>query len=136
MIDFYTIHSDEMQSFALELKAINDSDPDHTFLYAVKEDALYEFDGVNAKAQRKITEHPILSDSTFFRDTQVFDWVSWNHAMFDCDICIFAGEVYDETDRLYAELYLFYSEDEPVAGEYRTVEQLAENWYFYYEFRE
>ena len=136
MLAFFRDHQEEMERFALGLKALNESDPVYHYLYAVKENVLYAFDGVHINAQEKIMKHPLLLDAAFFKETQAFEWVSWSTIRFHCSICCFVGEVYDETGRLYVEIFIFYSEEEPVTDEYDYVEPLAENWYFYVEYRE
>ena len=136
MISFFSLHRDEMQALALQIKGLNDNNPDYHYLYSVKENALIQFDGVHIQAQGKVTEHPILSDAAFFKETQAFDWVSWLDIYLDCYGCFFTGEVYDESGALYAELFVFYTEDTPVTDEYTLVEPLAENWYFYCEYKE
>ena len=135
MVSFFQEHQTEMQAFALQMEELNDSDPIYDYRYAVKENALIQFDGEHIKAQGKITKHPLLSDAAFFRETMAFEWVEWLTVLFDCSGCFFAGYVYDENDTLYAELYVFYTEDEPVTDEYTIVEELAENWYYYCEYR-
>ena len=136
MTAFFQLHQEEMAQFAFHLKAVGDQDPEHTYLFAVKESALYRFDGVHIKAQEKITEHPILSEAAFFGHDESFDWVAWSSNWFEREACTFVGEVYDEHGRLYAELFLFYSEEKPVTNEYQPVESLGGNWYFYVEYRE
>ena len=136
MIAFFQLHQEEMEQFAFHLKSVEDQDPEHTYLFAVKESALYRFDGVHIKAQEKITEHPILSEAAFFGHDESFDWVAWSSNWFEREACTFVGEVYDEHGRLYAELFLFYSEEKPVTNEYQPVESLDGNWYFYVEYRE
>ena len=136
MIAFFQVHQEEMEQFAFHMKAMEDQDPEHTYLFAVKESALYRFDGVHIKAQKKITEHPILSEAAFFGHDESFDWVAWSSNWFEREACTFVGEVYDEHGRLYAELFLFYSEEKPVTNEYQPVESLGGNWYFYVEYRE
>ena len=136
MIAFFQQHQEEMEQFAFHMKAMEDQDPEHTYLFAVKESALYRFDGVHIKAQEKITEHPILSEAAFFGHDESFDWVAWSSNWFEREACTFVGEVYDEHGRLYAELFLFYSEEKPVTNEYQPVESLGGNWYFYVEYRE
>ena len=136
MIAFFQLHQEEMEQFAFHLKSVEDQDPEHTYLFAIKENALYLFDGVHIKAQEKITEHPILSEAAFFGHDESFDWVAWSSNWFEREACTFVGEVYDEHDRLYAELFLFYSEEKPVTNEYQPVESLGGNWYFYVEYRE
>ena len=136
MIAFFQRHQEEMEQFAFHMKAMEDQDPEHTYLFAVKESALYRFDGVHIKAQEKITEHPILSEAAFFGHDESFDWVAWRSNWFEREACTFVGEVYDEHGRLYAELFLFYSEEKPVTNEYQPVESLGGNWYFYVEYRE
>ena len=136
MIAFFQVHQEEMEQFAFHMKAMEDQDPEHTYLFAVKESALYRFDGVHIKAQKKITEHPILSEAAFFGHDESFDWVAWSSNWFEREACTFVGEVYDEHGRLYAELFLFYSEEKPVTNEYQPVESLDGNWYFYVEYRE
>ena len=136
MIAFFQLHQEEMEQFAFHMKAMEDQDPEHTYLFAVKESALYRFDGVHIKAQEKITEHPILSEAAFFGHDESFDWVAWSSNWFEREACTFVGEVYDEHGRLYAELFLFYSEEKPVTNEYQPVESLGGNWYFYVEYRE
>lgn len=136
MIAFFQLHQEEMTQFAFHLKAVGDQDPEHTYLFAVKESALYRFDGVHIKAQEKITEHPILSEAAFFGHDESFDWVAWSSNWFEREACTFVGEVYDEHGRLYAELFLFYSEEKPVTNEYQPVESLGGNWFFYVEYRE
>ena len=56
--------------------------------------------------------------------------------VFGLSACLFAGEVYDEGGSLYAELYLFYCEEEPVTDAYQVVEKLGPNWYFHCMYRE
>lgn len=136
MTAFFQQHQEEMEQFAFHMKAMEDQDPEHTYLFAVKESALYRFDGVHIKAQEKITEHPILSEAAFFGHDESFDWVAWSSNWFEREACTFVGEVYDEHGRLYAELFLFYSEEKPVTNEYQPVESLGGNWYFYVEYRE
>ena len=136
MIAFFQQHQEEMEQFAFHMKAMENQDPEHTYLFAVKESALYRFDGVHIKAQEKITEHPILSEAAFFGHDESFDWVAWSSNWFEREACTFVGEVYDEHGRLYAELFLFYSEEKPVTNEYQPVESLGGNWYFYVEYRE
>lgn len=136
MISFFCIHQDDMRTFALEMKELDDNDPDYHYLYAVEENALIQFDGSHIQSQGKITEHPIFSEAGFFKETQDFEWVSWLTLYFDCYGCFFTGEIHDEAGALYAELFLFYTEDEPVTDEYMIVEPLAENWYFYCEYKE
>lgn len=136
MTSFFKEHQNEMQAFALRMKELNDNDPIYHYLYAVKENALIQFDGEHLGARGKVTEHPILSDAAFFNETSAFEWVEWLTVRFDCYACFFTGEVYDETSTLYAELFVFYSEAEPVTDEYITVEPLAENWYYYCEYRQ
>lgn len=136
MIAFFQQHQEEMEQFAFHMKAMEDQSPEHTYLFAVKESALYRFDGVHIKAQEKITEHPILSEAAFFGHDESFDWVAWSSNWFEREACTFVGEVYDEHGRLYAELFLFYSEEKPVTNEYQPVESLGGNWYFYVEYRE
>ena len=136
MIAFFQLHQEEMEQFAFHLKSVEDQDPEHTYLFAVKESALYRFDGVHIKAQEKITEHPILSEAAFFGHDESFDWVAWSSNWFEREACTFVGEVYDEHGRLYAGLFLFYSEEKPVTNEYQPVESLGGNWYFYVEYRE
>ena len=136
MIAFFQLHQEEMEQFAFHLKSVEDQDPEHTYLFAIKENALYLFDGVHIKAQEKITEHPILSEAAFFGHDESFDWVAWSSNWFEREACTFVGEVYDEHGRLYAELFLFYSEEKPVTNEYQPVESLGGNWYFYVEYRE
>ena len=136
MIAFFQQHQEEMEQFAFHMKAMEDQDPEHTYLFAVKESALYRFDGVHIKAQKKITEHPILSEAAFFGHDESFDWVAWSSNWFEREACTFVGEVYDEHGRLYAELFLFYSEEKPVTNEYQPIESLGGNWYFYVEYRE
>ena len=136
MIAFFQQHQEEMEQFAFHMKAMEDQDPEHTYLFAVKESALYRFDGVHIKAQEKITEHPILSEAAFFGHDESFDWVAWSSNWFEREACTFVGEVYDEHARLYAELFLFYSEEKPVTNEYQPIESLGGNWYFYVEYRE
>ena len=136
MIAFFQVHQEEMAQFAFHMKAMEDQDPEHTYLFAVKESALYRFDGVHIKAQKKNTEHPILSEAAFFGHDESFDWVAWSSNWFEREACTFVGEVYDEHGRLYAELFLFYSEEKPVTNEYQPVESLGGNWYFYVEYRE
>ena len=136
MIAFFQQHQEEMEQFAFHMKAMEDQDPEHTYLFAVKESALYRFDGVHIKAQEKITEHPILSEAAFFGHDESFDWVAWSSNWFEREACTFVGEVYDEHGRLYAELFLFYSEEKPVTNEYQPIESLGGNWYFYVEYRE
>ena len=137
MVAFWAAHREEMGSFALKMEALVDEDPDRSYLYAVKEGALYWFDGVNAKAQGTVEAHPILADASFLGDTDAFEWVAWQDgAWFDRSACLFAGEVYDEGGSLYAELYLFYCEEEPVTDAYQVVEKLGPNWYFHCMYRE
>ncbi len=137
MIEFLSIHQDEMESFAFQLKALENKDPNHSFLYVVDENVLYVFDGVHIKAEGKNTEDPILSTAAFLRDPSIFEWVAWSSQWFGCSACTFVGEVYEgSTDKLYAELFLFYSEQEPDDNEYQVVEELTENWYFYCEYRQ
>ena len=136
MTAFFQQHQEEMEQFAFHMKAMEDQDPEHTYLFAVKESALYRFDGVHIKAQEKITEHPILSEAAFFGHDESFDWVAWSSNWFEREACTFVGEVYDEHGRLYAELFLFYSEEKPVTNEYQPIESLGGNWYFYVEYRE
>ena len=136
MIAFFQQHQEEMAQFAFHMKAMEDQDPEHTYLFAVKESALYRFDGVHIKAQEKFTEHPILSEAAFFGHDESFDWVAWSSNWFEREACTFVGEVYDEHGRLYAELFLFYSEEKPVTNEYQPIESLGGNWYFYVEYRE
>lgn len=136
MIAFFQQHQEEMEQFAFHMKAMEDQSPEHKYLFAVKESALYRFDGVHIKAQEKITEHPILSEAAFFGHDESFDWVAWSSNWFEREACTFVGEVYDEHGRLYAELFLFYSEEKPVTNEYQPVESLGGNWYFYVEYRE
>ena len=136
MIAFFQQHQEEMEQFAFHMKAMEDQGPEHTYLFAVKESALYRFDGVHIKAQEKITEHPILSEAAFFGHDESFDWVAWSSNWFEREACTFVGEVHDEHGRLYAELFLFYSEEKPVTNEYQPVESLGGNWYFYVEYRE
>ena len=150
MLAFFRDHREEMERFALRLRDLERNRPDYHYQYGVKENALYVFDDVHIQAQEKIVARPvlntILSDTSFFKETQAFESVSWLTMYFDCDICAFDGNVvyggtvgnvvYDGTDSIYATLFLFYCEDEPVTGEYDYVEQLADNWYFYVEYRE
>lgn len=136
MIAFFQLHQEEMEQFAFHMKAMENQDPEHTYLFAIKENALYLFDGVHIKAQERIAEHPILSEAAFFGHDESLDWVAWSSNWFEREACTFVGEVYDEHGRLYAELFLFYSEEKPVTNDYQAVESLGENWYFYVEYRE
>ena len=56
--------------------------------------------------------------------------------MFECDACFFWRYVHTVEGQIYAELSLFYTEDEPVTDEYTIVEPLGDNWYFYCEYKE
>ena len=136
MIAFWETYKENMEIFALQMKTLQIEEPYYTVLYAVNENALYAFDGVHIEAQRKIVDHPLLSETAFFRQTQAFEWAAWNSDWFEHDACIFTGNIYDEEGSLYAELFLFYSEEEPVTDEFSAVKTLETNWYFYYEYRE
>ncbi len=137
MISFWTDHQDEMEAFARQMKVLDESDDgQHTYLYAVKEDTLYQFSPQSRTGER-IEDHQNLTDTLFFGKAPVIDWVSWNDGWLGFAACSFTGEVYDEDEgKLYAELYLLYSEETPVTNDYQTVEPLAENWYFYCDYRE
>ena len=53
MVSFFQEHQTEMQAFALQMEELNDSDPIYDYRYAVKENALIQFDGEHIKAQGK-----------------------------------------------------------------------------------
>ncbi len=136
MLAFFLEHREEMEDFAGKLKALNDSDPDYHYQYAVEENALYGYDGVSIRAKVCVTEHPVLADAAFFGDKAPFLGVYWGDLLFECDACFFWRYAYAVEGEIYAELFLFYTEDEPVTDEYMIVEPLGDNWYFYCEYKE
>ena len=136
MLAFFLEHREEMEDFAGKLKALNDSDPDYHYQYAVEENALYGYDGEAIRAKVCVTEHPVLADAAFFGDKAPFLGVYWGDLLFECDACFFWRYVHTVEGQIYAELSLFYTEDEPVTDEYTIVEPLGDNWYFYCEYKE
>ena len=140
MIAFFLAHQEEFENFAFLLHDLDASDPDCHYLYAVESNSLFFFDETSYRAKGEITDHPILASGEFLRDSRTILFVEWLYSSrwFEQEeICCFGAQVPDElNDGIYAELYIFYSENEPGPNEYQQVTELAPHWYYYDEYKE